>query len=63
MNLDSVLREDYVIVDSNLHEAGGIMTDLIHSENEYIIEQSGSMMFVKVPLDPYSIAILKDMDA
>jgi glycosidase len=60
MNLGSVPREDCVIVDSNLHKAGGKMTDMLDHEKEYLIEQSGSAMFVKIPLEPYSIAILKE---
>jgi hypothetical protein len=60
MNLGSVPREDCVIVDSNLHKAGGKMTDMLDHEKEYLIEQSGSAMFVRIPLEPYSIAILKE---
>ena len=60
MNLGSVPRKDYVIVDSNLHRAGGNMVDLLDHEKEYLIGHSGSAMFVKIPLEPYSIAILKE---
>ncbi|WMW25474.1 alpha-amylase family glycosyl hydrolase [Methanolobus sediminis] len=59
LNLDSESRSDCIVVDSNLHSAGQKMKDLLHSDNEYLIEQSDSTMFVKVSLEPYSMAILK----
>nr|WP_321497893.1 alpha-amylase family glycosyl hydrolase [uncultured Methanolobus sp.] len=60
MNLDSVPRADHVLVDGNLHKTGGVMTDLLDPENEYPIERSGSLTFVKVALKPHSVAILKE---
>lgn len=59
MNLDSEPREDCVVIDSNLHAANGKMKDLLCPEKELSIEQSGSVLFVKVPLKAYSMAILK----
>jgi Glycosidases len=59
MNLDPEPGEDCIIIDSSLHSKGQKMTNLLCPEQQFIIEQSGEAMFVKVDLDAHSMVILK----
>ncbi|WP_407281943.1 alpha-amylase family glycosyl hydrolase [Methanolobus sp. WCC1] len=59
MNLDSESGENCIIIDSNLHRKGQKMTNLLCPGQQFIIEQSGETMFVKVELDAYSMLVLK----
>ena len=59
MNLDLADRNDCVNVDCDLTPPGAHMRDLLGGLPDVLVEQSGGRAFVRVPLGPHRMAILK----
>lgn len=58
LNLDADVRNDFITLDRNLTPPGTVMTDLLHPQHHFVVEDRGGRSAVRVPLEGHTVAIL-----
>jgi len=58
LNLDADTRSDYITLDHNLTPPGTRLTDVLHPQHHYTVEDRGGRSAVRVPLPGHTAAIL-----
>jgi glycosidase len=59
LNLTDTERTSCITIDTNVTPTGSMLSDLLHPEQLYIVEESKDRSFARIPLAPHQIRILK----